>query len=163
MDLDGYYNMFKNKDDIMKLDENSLNEHIIKYLQKITYMSYQYKNKNRIQHFELIVQYHDNIYESINLVYEKFTNSKIDFAAALLCLFYSGKLTQNAFKIVCELMKALTKDQSQIPSDINQCLRWVVQDDMLTYETNWFCINCKNYYQEIEDKRKNSCAKCGKR
>ncbi len=64
MDLDGYYNMFKNKDNIMKLDKESLHDHIIKYLQKITYMSYQYKNKNRFQHFELIVQYHDNIYES---------------------------------------------------------------------------------------------------
>lgn len=61
MDLDGYYNMFKNDVDMKKMasDNNiKFNEYVAHYLNKITYLPYQYKNKNRLEHYELILQYY---------------------------------------------------------------------------------------------------------
>ena len=65
MDLDGYYNMFKNEVNMKKMasEDNQFNEYVSYYLNKIMYLPYQYKNKHRIEHYELILQYY-NINES---------------------------------------------------------------------------------------------------
>jgi hypothetical protein len=62
MDLDGYYNMFKNESDklrFMASDDNYMfNTNISSYLYKIYYLPYEYKNKNRFEHFNIISQYY---------------------------------------------------------------------------------------------------------
>ncbi|CAF0821714.1 unnamed protein product [Brachionus calyciflorus] len=108
----------------------------------------------------------NNIYETFELVYEKFTNSDLDLAAALLCLFYSGNLTQQSFKIVCELIKVVTKNgenEFKIPSDINQCLKWVLDKNIIEHEINWLCLNCKSYKNEIKNKHQGLCQVCGQK
>jgi hypothetical protein len=62
MDLIGYYNMFKNESDklrIMAVNDNYMfNNHISSYLYKIHFIPYEYKNKNRFEHYNIISQYY---------------------------------------------------------------------------------------------------------
>ena len=62
MDLDGYYNMFKDEVNMKKMASeynDTFNNIISHYLNKIMYLPYQYKNKNRLEHYELILQYYN--------------------------------------------------------------------------------------------------------
>ena len=69
MDLDGYYNMFKDKVEMTKSEDYiKFNETVSQYLNKIVYLPYQYKNKNRLEHYELILQYYyDNNINETNM------------------------------------------------------------------------------------------------
>lgn len=62
MDLDGFYDMFKNKMDETKRNASNdsyiFNLNVSSYLNKILYMPYQYKNKNRFEHYDIISQYY---------------------------------------------------------------------------------------------------------
>ena len=108
--------------------------------------------------------YHDkNIYEALRFPIAEFQSSSQTINAALLCLFFSGNLSQSAFKLVCDFAKIFLNSKIKIPTDLNQCTRIVENKNKLTFQKYWFCQYCKSYLDNISDKFKNECELCGKK
>lgn len=61
----------------------------------------------------------------------------------LLAVFYAGKLTQTAFKLVVDFFNIVT--QNKLPSTFNQISSKLlnINDESIDYLKDWFCVQCK--------------------
>ena len=80
--------------------------------------------------------------------------------ASLLTLFYSGNLTQSAFKLVLEHTQLLT--QIILPKSFDQLLNKMKIFESNDYNKTWFCQNCKKQTELVYSKQR-SCLICNEK
>ncbi|CAF1033550.1 unnamed protein product [Brachionus calyciflorus] len=85
--------------------------------------------------------------------------AKDAIATGLMCLFFSGKLTQNSFNLISEWSRILTKDES-IPSNINMCVKTIINKNKPLFKKFWYCNKCLIYTDTIDNKLSNECPVC---
>jgi hypothetical protein len=78
----------------------------------------------------------------------------IDYAAALLALFYSTNSTQETLKSFCDLIKVFCPN---IPTDFNKCAQILSQElgQSHSYERKIYCNKCQVYSEYVK-----SCSYC---
>ena len=69
--------------------------------------------------------------------YEKIEENKL--CAALVAMFFSGKFSQQSFKMVTELFKSIYN--VKIPSSFDDCAKIILEknDDEITFTKTWYC------------------------
>ncbi len=80
--------------------------------------------------------------------------------ASLLTLFYSGNLTQSAFKLLLEHTQLLT--QINLPKSFDQLLNKMKIFESNNYNKTWFCQKCKKETELVYSKQR-SCLICNEK
>ena len=78
-------------------------------------------------------------------------------------MFYSGKLTQTAFKIITELISILSP--FDIPRSFDTCCSIVGEscDYILDFKKQWICKHCDIVTCELNNRFQRKCLDCGNR
>lgn len=87
---------------------------------------------------------------------------KIANSAALLSLFYSGKLTQSAFKLACQCFSLLNRDlENLIPKNYDQCADILLKtcDEQINFTKTMYCRFCSTIIVDF-DKSLRLCKIC---
>ncbi|CAF1047396.1 unnamed protein product, partial [Brachionus calyciflorus] len=85
--------------------------------------------------------------------------SKEAIPISLMCLFFSGKLTQTTFNLICEWSRIFIKDEP-IPTNFNKCINKVMNNSKPLFKKFWFCHKCFIYKDTVDNKLSNECSVC---
>ena len=86
-----------------------------------------------------------------------------EIAAALLTVFFNGRLTQHAFNLQLKFLNTFTP--LKVPCQFDTLLNKIKPLKTTTeeYSKIWYCIVCSKKYDQLEYRTQTRCEKCKSR
>jgi hypothetical protein len=83
-----------------------------------------------------------------------------EICAALVGMFYSGKLTQMCFKMVLDFLKITYS--LKLPANFNKCAKIILEsnNDEISFTKTWYCGICGELFEKLKRRFDRTCVVC---